>query len=550
MKNTIIKSLCAASLLLSVASCQDYNEQLEGYNPKPEITDVQNLVITLTDDDYSAIAKNSTNKAIAAENNLSDVLAAAGSEKQFRSKSDAERFLPAFLEDPYTQYLTSGSTALVSYNLAETVVSGGEALILDGGEGFPTESPVGEVTFGEVEFSYSNVFFGQSGSSKDKFTFMKEGVGYLANNAEIEATEVIITESGNYYNLSLYAGETADAVTTAVEYVKTEGEGTKIYTYAIPAGCKFFKVVDEAGYNAYAQSITFKTAAGDIAVAAEGLPTDYPNGDTTINGIQVNYNNAYYSSYGSYTIPAGTNGFISNSTELVDLSRIVITEDYQYYNVTLYVGASVDAVTTEVEYAKEGTDYVYTIPEGNGFFKIVNESSHNAQGDKIAFTCGEPKTEDVITVESSSFCLNNYVWAPKSYLTLTDNTDMSEEASETAATFEVNGVTFEYVSSYYNSTYGSFTVAKESEGYIRNLTEMPGLSKVIVTEDYSYYNLSLYAGTASGAENTLIEYTKDGDEYTYVIPEGHNFIKFANGSEGGAYNASCDAITFEFNGLN
>ncbi len=540
MKNNIIKSLCALVFASMAVGCQDYNEQLEGYVSDPEITDVQNVVLTLTADDYSTIASNDDNIDLAAELGISDALSTVGSQGAFSAEATAETFLPAYLSSLYGEYLTTGSTALVNYRLAEEVVSGGEALILDGGEGFPTVAPSGYVALGEVEIDYDNVYYN---SSYGSFSFMPEA-GVFSNSDAIEnLTKIVVTEDYKYYNLTIYIGTSADAVETEVKYTKTDND----YVYEIPAGSTFFKIVNKTTYTASADVITFTIDGAEATIDIEALPTAGPDGSATVNGYELSYADAYYSKYGSYTIPVG-DGYISNVTELVDLSRIVITEDYQYYNVTLYVGATADAVTTKVSYVKDGNDYVYSIPSGNGFFKIVNESTHNAQGDKISFTCGEPKTETVFTESTASFCLADYVWGPKTYLTLKDNTTMPEyqEETEEIKTFEVDGVTFEYKWAYYRSSYGSLTIAASTDGYWRNLTEMPGLSKIVVTEDYSYYNLKVYAGTASGAENTLIEYTKAGNDYTYVIPEGYNFVKFVNES---AYNASCDLIVFEFNGL-
>ncbi len=536
MKNSIIKSFCALAIIFSAASCEDFNSQFEGYDPDPEITDVQNIVLTLAEGDYSTIASNSTNVALAEEQGLTAELEAVASEKLFRSQSVAEAFLPAYLDGLYGEYLTSGSTAVVTYDFAE-VLPGGEEILFEGGNDFPTVAPYGTITVSDVEFSYNNVYYNDSYGS---YSFMPE-VSYFANKAEMDITEIVVTEDYKYYNLTLYVGATADVIDTVVDYVKADESDE--YVYTIPAGNKFFKMTNETTYTASADKIEVKTADATIDLGSEGIPTQSPNGSVTVGNYEFNYNNAYYSSYGSYTVPAG-DGYISNATELVGLSQIIVTDDYSYYNFTLYVGATADNVTTKIEYTQTGDDRIYDIPEDNGFFKLVNESTYTAQGDKITLVCGET----IYYTTSSSFCLADHVWGPKTYLTLGDNTTMPEYQSESEAieTFEVDGVTFEYKWAYYRTSYGSLTIAANTDGYWRNLTEMPGLSKIVVTEDYSYYNLEVYAGTASGSEDTLIEYTKSGNDYTYIIPEGYNFVKFANSS---SYNASCDLIVYEFNGL-
>ena len=67
-KNIITKFLSLAAVALIGWGCETnyFNEQyLDGYEQDNTITDVQTINYTLSEDDYSAIAKNSTNKKIA-----------------------------------------------------------------------------------------------------------------------------------------------------------------------------------------------------------------------------------------------------------------------------------------------------------------------------------------------------------------------------------------------------------------------------------------------------------------------------------------------------
>lgn len=103
--------------------CQtDYfNEQyLPGYENNGEITDVQELNITLTADDYATIAKNSENKAIAEAAGAADVLSAISKNKYFATADDAALYIPAFLKSSYVA-LDNGSVALVTYTTAVDV---------------------------------------------------------------------------------------------------------------------------------------------------------------------------------------------------------------------------------------------------------------------------------------------------------------------------------------------------------------------------------------------------------------------------------------------
>ena len=62
--NKYIKQLLSLAAVAVVAwGCESdfYNEHMiDGYEPETEITDVQSIEYTLTEDDYSTISKNST----------------------------------------------------------------------------------------------------------------------------------------------------------------------------------------------------------------------------------------------------------------------------------------------------------------------------------------------------------------------------------------------------------------------------------------------------------------------------------------------------------
>lgn len=121
-KNIIKKSLLLIAVSIFGLACEVdyYNEHyLDGYENNNEITDVRNLEITLTADDYATIAKNSTNKALAEQNGEEAVaaLAAISKNKYFATPDEAALYLPAFLDASYPTYDNS-SSALVTYTTA------------------------------------------------------------------------------------------------------------------------------------------------------------------------------------------------------------------------------------------------------------------------------------------------------------------------------------------------------------------------------------------------------------------------------------------------
>ena len=121
-KNIITKFVAMAGVALMALSCQtDYfNEHyLPGYNNDGTITDVQEASITLTDDDYAAIAKNSTNVALAqAEGEeATAALAAIGKNKYFATQDEVAAYMPAFIGAKYPVW-DDGSLVLATYTLA------------------------------------------------------------------------------------------------------------------------------------------------------------------------------------------------------------------------------------------------------------------------------------------------------------------------------------------------------------------------------------------------------------------------------------------------
>ena len=124
-KNIITKMLAVVAVALFGFSCQtDYfNEHyLPGYDNNGEITDVQEIALTFTDDDYSAISKNADNKAIAeaAGEDAVAALAAIGKSHYFANADEVAAYVPAYLAAGYPT-VDNGSLAMVTYTMAVDV---------------------------------------------------------------------------------------------------------------------------------------------------------------------------------------------------------------------------------------------------------------------------------------------------------------------------------------------------------------------------------------------------------------------------------------------
>ncbi|MFI3286538.1 MAG: fimbrillin family protein [Rikenellaceae bacterium] len=128
-----------------------------------------------------------------------------------------------------------------------------------------------------------------------------------------------------------------------------------------------------------------------------------------------------------------------------------------------------------------------------------------------------------------------------------DTNGFPTSANSALQTIDVDGATFAYSNLYVNSSYNSFSTATGS-GSIYNLTALEGLSKIVITEDYQYYNFTLYAGSEANPTSTAVDYVynESDDTYTYTIPANCEFITIINES---TYTATADAIDFYFESL-
>lgn len=109
----------STALLASLTACEDYNDQ---FNIGSQISDVKNgVAIQLAASDYAAIANNETNKELALSKDPENgtyvaALEAIGKNRYFADKTQAEWFLPAFINEKYPQ-ADAGSRFSVSYNM-------------------------------------------------------------------------------------------------------------------------------------------------------------------------------------------------------------------------------------------------------------------------------------------------------------------------------------------------------------------------------------------------------------------------------------------------
>ena len=121
-KNIITRLLLAVVVALLGYGCEAnyFNEHtLPGYENSGEITDVKELALTLTADDYAAIAKNADNKSIAETQGEEAIaaLTAIGKNHYFANADQVAAYMPAYLGQKYPVF-DNGSIALVTYTMA------------------------------------------------------------------------------------------------------------------------------------------------------------------------------------------------------------------------------------------------------------------------------------------------------------------------------------------------------------------------------------------------------------------------------------------------
>ncbi|MCI9607969.1 MAG: hypothetical protein HFJ94_07345 [Muribaculaceae bacterium] len=124
MKNLKYLAIVACGCIASLTACDEnsWNDnELNGFEV-PEITDVQTVEYTLTDDDYASVAANSANKALAGDAGAA-ALKAVGTKFCFSEAIPARDYVPAFLASSYFPYFTldNGSAVKLTYKTSQSL---------------------------------------------------------------------------------------------------------------------------------------------------------------------------------------------------------------------------------------------------------------------------------------------------------------------------------------------------------------------------------------------------------------------------------------------
>ena len=363
-KNIFSKIALMAGVALMGVGCQaDYfNENyLDGYENNNAITDVRELSLTLTKDDYAAIAKNSENKSLAEAQGEEAVaaLAAIGKNQFFATQEDAAAYLPAWLAASYPTY-DNGSMALITYTMALDIPADVEAM-----------NAATEYTL--TEDDYKTIW----GSEEDYATAVTpktinklKSVIPVADDAR-EGEYVVVT-----YNYSAEEPETPETPETP-----DQPEAPK---YSSVLGSAVLDdVVDVKGY------VSAVSNQGPIITDATGSVLLYKGTDLAI-GDEVSV---------SGTISAYNKGFqIAASSATVEKTG---TTSVTYPTPVELDGAAMEALLT----SRTDNDYAQFVkftgtPSVGNYINIIMEGTEAAQGSiygatdevKAMFTDGQEAT--------------------------------------------------------------------------------------------------------------------------------------------------------------
>ena len=381
----------STAVLCSLTACEDYNDQFNIESPIQDIKD--GLAIALTSGDYSSIASNETNMALALSKDPEDstyvkALKAIGENGYFANKTEAEWFLPAFITNKYPQ-ADAGSRFVVSYNMYKapseymadfknlseyTLTNTDYRNVWNGASTATYLSPstldklpevltsrINDANEGDVvavNYAYSEFEPGAGGG-------VIPVVYQQINDFEGEAGNYVIAakaNDGNYYPFGKldqesynngYMNPSAITVTDGIissddgsDQVVTIEEGSEGYTL-LNGWAKYIYM--SGTYNSFNVSTTIPTEGGEWSIEANGDGTFKLKNiekDKTVKLTYLEEDKKY--SYGSY--PASSYTYLEDAmkeeSKLFTIKDVTLPEgssyvwkhdDYGYYKASAYV---------------------------------------------------------------------------------------------------------------------------------------------------------------------------------------------------------------------
>ena len=342
-KDKIFLTSAVALVALAAASCDDYNDQ---FNIDNTLTDVRNATITLAAGDYSSIANNATNQALAKSLDeaaggtaYADALAAVGADNYFTTLAAPEDYIPAFLASSNDYRLADvGSRFTVNVNFYKD--PSGYLSDFDG---------VSIGTYDFTEADYESIWGDAAKASYITPATLSQVPGILGNAvADAQDGDMVVVNYAYSENEPSIGGGSADeepSYTPIADVVANTGggnytvHGTVIATYG-----RGFLVSDETGSILVYFGTTANYSVGDI-VTVSGTTSQYSglmqfgaSPEVTLEGRAEEF---------SYPTPTVVNG--------AELDAYVSTPEIKYvsYTGTLtidgrYYNVAVDGASTAV----------------------------------------------------------------------------------------------------------------------------------------------------------------------------------------------------------
>lgn len=304
MKTIINKSLLLGIVAFGMASCNEnsWNDTyLEGFKGGPDMSNVQTLAYTLTNDDYKNLSENSANVAKATAAGVSNELKAVGNLYYLNEAITPADYIPNFLADPDFQYFTlsEGSAINVTYKIAkdlpEEMIGMNAAAVYD-------------VTTADYQEAYD--------SEENYAESFSPAAPASSNIPRILKANFPDAQSGNYVVVNYNNSETSPVFGGVEEKEETIADAQEGKTMTL-------KGVVTATCN---QGFILSDAAASILV--------YKG---------KNYDKAYV--IGDYVEVSGTIGVYNNGLQFGENSTITKlgTESVKYGTPKVYTGADMDA---------------------------------------------------------------------------------------------------------------------------------------------------------------------------------------------------------------
>ncbi len=406
-------------------------------------------------------------------------------------------------------------------------------IVFDANSGFPTsgDAEATVYTLNGASFAAQGLSYSESYGN-----YTMSNGGYLYNLTElIGLSKIVIDEDGSYYNYTLYAGTELNPLATEVSYTK---EGN-LYTYEIPEGCTFFTIGNSSGYGAYGTSYSlYFDSLGDTAElpstggGEEPEEPETPTYDYTgiVNASDFGVDNgvdAPDAIFGVYKFEWALGTNTSNTPKYYTSGDAI----RMYGGNTLTISTTDGSALNNIQFTFTGDSYNNLATE-TGSYSETGLWSGDATS--VTFTSVDSQSR-IVSIVVNGEVVEEGGDDAQSTLVFDAATGFPATGDSEDTVYVVNDASFVAKSLSYSSSYGNYTLG--NGGHLYNLTELIGLSKIVIDEDGSYYNYTIYAGSEVNP-STEISYTKEGNLYTYEIPEGCTYFTIGNSSGYGAYGTS------------